>query len=405
MTKANQDLRLKMAVIRRVRPPEALFYDAFQKMDVKFIFATQNPLSYPVQTKNLQLVNLRFKPKWFFDPISIINRGIYTNHSWVEIEGLEEELRDVDVVNISSIFYVWSGQEAKLAKKLGKKLVSIIWQNIPYHLSTFIPPYSFSVREVVKHTDLFILRSKRALRFTDSLGIPREKVKVIYKGVDTKMFHPPSRKVSTSAKASADKSEGQARPDARNLVSNTLINILYVGQLVESKGIDELLSAFARLSEELEGVKLTIAGEGPLEGMVRKFSQNYPIDYRGFVKYENLPEIYREADIFCMPSRDHKYLGLIKGYEEMFGYVLAEAQASGLPIVTTHCGAIPEMVSADNFLLEQGNAEVLYQALKRLAEDKTLREKLGSSNRKRAEKLFDLTKQAEETQEAILSLL
>lgn len=383
--KKKRDSRPKMAVIRWVRPSEALFYDAFKKMDVKFIYATQNPSDYPIATQNMEMINLEFKPKWFFDPISIFNHGIYTSHSWVEIEGLEEQLRDVDVVNISSIFYVWSGQEAKLAKKLGKKLVSVIWQNIPYHLSVFIPPYSLSVREAVKYTDLFILRSKRALRFTDSLGIPREKVKVIYKGVDTKMFCP-----STESRIKTQKST---------------VNILYVGQLVKSKGVADLLSAFARLSEELTNVKLIIAGEGPLEGMVRKFSQNYPVDYRGFVEYEDLPKIYREADIFCMPSRDHKYFGLIKGYEEMFGYVLAEAQASGLPIVTTHCGAIPEMVSADNFLLEQGNAEVLYQALKRLAEDKTLREKLGSSNRKRAEKLFDLTKQAEKTQEAILSLL
>ena len=384
-----------MAVIRRVRPPEALFYDAFRRMDVRFIFATQNPSSYPVRTQNLELANLEFKPKWLLDPISIFNRGTYTNRSWVEITGLEKQLKDVDVVNISSIFYVWSGQEARLAKKLGKKLVSIVWENIPHHLSTFVPPYSLNVREVVKSADLFILRSKRALRFTDSLGIPREKVEVIYKGVDLSMFHPPSPKASTFAEASADKSEGQALP----------IKILYVGQLVVSKGAADLLSAFAKLSKEFKNIKLLIAGAGPLEKMVRRFSQNYPVSYRGFVGYEDLPEIYREADIFCMPSRDHKYLGLIKGCEEMFGYALAEAQASGLPVVTTRCGAIPEVVSEGNLLVDQGDVARLYQALKRLVGDRTLREKLGRSNRKRAEKFFDLRKQAEKTEEAILSLL
>jgi glycosyltransferase involved in cell wall biosynthesis len=375
----------KMAVIRQVRPAEALFYNAFKRMDVRFIYATQNPIPYPIAARNLELVNLKFKPKWLFDPVSLLNKGNYNSRSWVEIEGLEEKLKDVDVVNISSIFYAWSGQEARLAKKLGKKLVTIVWENIPYHISTFIPPYSLSVKEVVKSTDLFILRSKRAQRFTDSLGIPKSKVKVIYKGIDLSIFHP-----STKPRLKLEKKE---------------INICYVGQLVASKGVSDLLSVFIKLSKEFKNVKLTIAGAGPLEKIIKKHSRDYPISYCGTVEYKDLPALYRKADIFCMPSRDHKYLGLIKGYEEMFGYVLVEAQASGLPVVTTFCGAIPEVVGKENPFVDQGDRERLYQALKRLIEDKLLRYKLGRSNRKRAEKLFSLEKQAEKTEEAILSLL
>ncbi len=272
-----------------------------------------------------------------------------------------------------------------LKPKAGKKLVTVVWVNIPYHISTFIPPYSQSVKEVVKYTDLFILRSKRALRFTDSLGIPKSKVKVIYKGVDMTMFHP-----STKPRLKLKKKE---------------INICYVGQLVASKGVPDLLSVFIKLSREYKNVKLTIAGVGPLEKIIRKYSQYYPISYCGFVEYKDLPTFYRKADIFCMPSRDHKYLGLIKGYEEMFGYVLVEAQASGLPVVTTYSGAISEVVGKENPFVDQGDRERLYQELKRLIGDKLLRYKLGRSNRKRAEKLFSLEKQAEKTEEAILSLL
>ena len=386
MTKRNQSSKPKMAVIRQVRPSEALFYDAFQRMDVRFIFTTQNAVSYPVKTKNLEFVNLEFKPKWLFDPIANFNRGIYTNRSWVEITGLEKQLKDVDVVNTSSIFYVWSGQEARLAKKLGKKLVSIVWENIPHHLSTFIPPYSFSVREVVKSADLFILRSKQALRFTDSLGILRKKVKVIYKGVDLSMFH-------HCSPASPKRSRGRAK-----------LKILYVGQLAVSKGVADLLLAFAKLSKELKDIELLIAGAGPLEKMVRRFSQNYPVSYKGFIRYKNLPGLYRQADIFCSPSKDLKYLGL-KVWDECFSYTLMEAQASGLPIVATRCGGILEEVGKDNLLVEQGNIDSLCRALKKLIQDEALRKRLGRVNRKRAEKFFDLKKQAEKTEEVILEIL
>jgi glycosyltransferase involved in cell wall biosynthesis len=376
----------KMAVIRQIQPPEALFYDAFQRMDVRFIFTTQNPSLYPVKTQNLQLVNLQFKPKWFLDPIAIFNRGIYTNRSWVKAAGLEKQLKDVDVVNISSLFYAWSGQDAKLAKKLGKKLVAIIWENIPHHPSTFIPPYSFSVKEAAKSTDLFILRSKLALRFTDSLRIPRKKVKVIYKGVDLSVFHSPLK----------------SRPLGKKQAK---IKILYVGRLIISKGVVDLLSAFAKLSKESREVELLIAGAGPLEKKVRRFSQSYPVCYKGYVNYKNLPELYRQADIFSMPSREIKYLNFIKVCQERFSYALIEALASGLPIVATKCGGIPEEVGDRNFLVDQGNVEQLYQSLKKLVKDRILRQKLGHLNRKRAEKLFDLKKQAKKTEEAILSLL
>jgi len=383
MLKRKRSSKPRMAVIRQVRPPEALFYDAFQWMDVRFIYATQNPTSYPIKTDNLELVNLSFRPKYFFDPVSLFNKGAFTHRSWVEIEGLEKHLEDVDVINISDTFYVWDYQIARLAKKLGKKLVSIVWESVPHHQGAYIPPYSFSVREVVKTADLFILRSNRALRFTDSLKIPREKIEVIYKGVDLSMFRPP-RRYTLNPKPS--------------------IRILYVGVLHESKGVVDLIEAFGRLSKEFPAVKLILAGRGPLERVIRAAAEKHPIKYLGFVNYADLPGVYRDADIFCSPSKDRKYFGL-KVWEELFSYTLMEAQASGLPIVATRCGGIPEEVGEDNLLVKQGDIDGLCRALKKLIQDEALRERLGRANRKRAEKLFDLEKQAKKTEGAILEIL
>lgn len=382
----------KMAVVRAFpRIPEFNFYTGFKKFRIKLI-GNNAKLSAAFQNSgaNVESIYLPLKPTYLLDPISLV-KGRQTHRSWAHFEDLEKHLEDCDVINISDTFYFYCRQCAKLSERLKKPLVAIVWETIPRHPATFVPPYSFNVRKTVKTADLFILRSKRALRFTDSVGISRDRVKVIYKGIDLSMFRP------------ADRSKLETR--------NSKLKILYVGQLAESKGVDDLLKAFVLISKEFSDLELILAGKMRLKKGVADLARKYPIKYLGFVDFKKLPQIYREADIFCSPSKDLKYFG-IKVWEELFSYTLMEAQASGLPIVATRCGGIPEEVGSfdvaqdkQNLLVAQGDVEGLYQALRKLIENKKLRTKIGRSNRKRAEELFDLKKQAEKTEEAILSIL
>jgi len=380
--KANIKKKPVMAVIRGVRPSEALFYDKFKNIKIKFIYFSQEKCAYPVKTKNLDFVNLTLKPKYFIEPFSLLNGGRYTNRSLVEINGLEEEIKGVDVVNICDTFYPWAKQAVDNAKKYNKKIVTIIWETIHNHPTCRIPPFSSCVKSVIEKTDLFILRSNAALRFMETFDIPRKKIKVIYKGVDTNRF----------------------RPSKTKLKSRSAVRILYVGQLTKSKGIDDLLQAFVLLTKKIPKVELALAGKGILTGRIDKLSKKYPIKNLGFVDYESLPNIYRQADIYCSPSKDLKYFK-IKVWEELFSYTLMEAQASGLPIVASRCGGIPEEIGKANFLVDQGDVEGLYRALVRLVENKDLCKRTGLLNRERALKYFSLGKQAKKTEEAILSVL
>ena len=129
------------------------------------------------------------------------------------------------------------------------------------------------------------------------------------------------------------------------------VRLLYVGQLLDYKGIGDLIAALAHHLPRLNParrVELTLAGSGP-EDFVRSMKQAsaaspYPIHWLGKVPYEELPALYRAHDAFVFPSRD-----------ESFGLTHLEAAASGLPVLATAAGGHAEM-------LEHGGNALLFRA-------------------------------------------
>jgi glycosyltransferase involved in cell wall biosynthesis len=367
-----------MLVMRGPRESCLAFYSKFKRFDITYVTASNSSFTpkVPNLSKNIKPLTLGYRPAWWIDPVYFIQKRI-TNLSWANVSGVDELVRDSDVINISDTYYFSDSQLAGLAKKYNKKLVIIIWTTIPNHISTRLPPYSWNVKKVVGDTDLFILRNKTAYKFTDSLGINRGKTVMIYKGVDLKHFYPKKN-----------------NPDR-------IVKILYIGIYHESKGIKDLINAFEKIHKDRYQVELHLAGRGGLEKYINKKSETLPIVNHGFVTYDKLGDLYRTADIFCSPSKEIKILG-IKTWEEYFSYTLMEAQASGLPIVATNSGGIPEEVDSRNFLVGPGDVDDLYNSLKKLVVDKNLRKKLSVINRRRAEKMFNSEMQAEKTEEAII---
>src|SRR3989344_5532801 len=371
--------RKTIAVVRGTRPNVISFYEDFKESNIKFISASFESVNFASQKKNFQFINLPYYNFLGFDPGNLINQ--YGNLSFIFIRNLEKYLDGADVVNISDTYYFSNLQAVNWAKKNNVPVVTVIWCTIPNHITAWFPPYSFITKKVVEATDLFILRSKTALQFTDSLAVPRSKTKVIYKGVDLHKFSP-------------------------SPVTNhqSPITVLFTGNLSKAKGLDDLLFVFEHVRKHYKDLKLVIAGDGELRRQIMNLHGRGVVDYRGFVPYEKLPDLYREADIYCAPSKYKSFLG-IKVWEEYFSYALMEALGSGLPIVTTSSGGIEEEVGSKNLLIEPGNRHQLKKALTRLIESKSLRLSLALNNRKRAEELFDAKKQAELTEKAILEVV
>jgi glycosyltransferase involved in cell wall biosynthesis len=334
----------KLLVIRPFRAACRVFYSKFTKFDVTYLTVGDSPEI----KNNFRVVNTSYYPKI----------GKVNNLSWVFMKDMERFVKETDIVCISDNYYFFNLQAILLAKRYNKKVVTILWATIPNHISNWLPPYSFITRKVIVATDLFILRNTSAIPFATSLGAPKGKIKVVYKGIDLAAFCP------------------------RKQRNSKIINILYVGKIINSKGVDDLKAAFKMLIKDRLNVKLSLVSG---------------------VSYAKLPEVYRSADIFCSPSKEINLLG-VKIWEEYFSYTLMEAQASGLPIVTTRSVGTIEEVDPRNEFIDKGDVLELYKSLKKLVLDKKLRNKLSVINRERAEKLFNAEIQAKKTESEILKL-
>jgi glycosyltransferase involved in cell wall biosynthesis len=105
-------------------------------------------------------------------------------------------------------------------------------------------------------------------------------------------------------------------------------SLLAVGRLVEQKGFDVLIRAFARVCSQIEDARLVIAGEGPLrpglEALIRELGLSGSVSLPGFTR--DVSRLYENADLFVCSSR-----------REGFGNVIVEALSFGLPVVSTRC--------------------------------------------------------------------
>ncbi|TML50992.1 MAG: glycosyltransferase family 4 protein [Actinobacteria bacterium] len=155
--------------------------------------------------------------------------------------------------------------------------------------------------------------------------------------------------------------------------------VLYAGRLSAEKGILDLLAAADN------GMKLTIAGDGPLRERVP--------GALGFVPHDELGPLYDRAAVVAVPSR-----------REGFGVACAEAMAHGRPVVASAVGGLLDLVVDEEtgLLVPPGDVAALREALRRLLADQELRARLGANARRRAEetlsweRVTDLTLQAYE---------
>jgi glycosyltransferase involved in cell wall biosynthesis len=171
------------------------------------------------------------------------------------------------------------------------------------------------------------------------------------------------------------------RPMRNHRSDNEPLKILTVTRLLERKGVHHLLEAIARPTEL--NVELRIVGSGSYEQELRRVTEELGlmdrVTFEGFVSPDKLPDLYREADLFVLPSQT-----------ESFGLVFAEAMACALPVVATHVGGIPELIRSgkEGILVEPNNPSHIRAALEDLLSDASRLIEMGNAGRRRIEEQY-----------------
>ena len=205
-------------------------------------------------------------------------------------------------------------------------------------------------------------RADRVVAVCESLGqlaretYPGLRYSVVPNGVDLDLFHP-----------AADASPRRGP-----------IRCLAVARLIERKGLGDLIRALALLDRGR--FVLEIVGGGSDEHLLRQLAAEQgvgdEVQFLGPLSRAGVARRYREADLFTLPSS-----------AEAFGNVFAEALASGLPIVSSRIGGIPDLVEhgTNGLLITPGDIHSLAGAIRYLADDPELRLEMARRNRAKAE--------------------
>jgi len=164
------------------------------------------------------------------------------------------------------------------------------------------------------------------------------------------------------------------------------INILVVGYFAEKKGHDILFRAVKKMARK--DIEIWVVGDiTPMVTAVdcRKLVQELGIEsqvaFFGPQRDTALRALYRESDVFCLPSRKDRH-----GDHEGFPNVIAEAMAFSKPVVSTRHAGIPEAI--DIILIDENNVDQLAAALNQVCDSVELRHQLGEKSRQRAEQMF-----------------
>ena len=145
--------------------------------------------------------------------------------------------------------------------------------------------------------------------------------------------------------------------------------IIFVGRLIECKGIPFLVKGFEQILNNNINAKLFLVGDGEEENKLKEYISELNIkQHVVFFDYKTNPQAFiRKADLLVLPSS-----------EEGFGRVLLEAMDAGTPVIGTRIGGIPEVVEhgINGLLVDHGDIDALKKSIIEILEDKLLRKKL-----------------------------
>lgn len=224
-----------------------------------------------------------------------------------------------------------------IKRRMNVPMVTTIHMSVgsrKYFVDKIMNSFFVASRSNLSKSDCYVAISKYVKRQLEEMGgLPKERIVLLYAGVDEKIFKPILRE------------------------KHDTLEISFVGQIMHEKGIDMLIDVVIRLAKEKK-VHLNIIGEGNLKAALQLRTRNHPeINWVGYLNgQEKIAEFYAKSDVVVLPNR----------WDEAFSYIPLESMSSGTAIIASHVGGNAESVvdGKTGLLFEVGNEDQLYDLLK-----------------------------------------
>ncbi len=272
------------------------------------------------------------------------------------------EFPPADVVVSVELHSPVSTQAAKVARALGVPHVVTIWETLPDNPLYSLPPWRGTLRSLVESADGFVCFTERARTHARALGCDPSRCHVVHPGVDVERYRPAA--------------DGLAAPSV----------LLFVGELRADKGILDVIAACDDVHARHDDLRLVVVGDGSLRKRVETLAATRRfLDARGLVPRDAIPQMLRDSRALVVAPHRRRF------WEEQFGFAYVEAMASGIPVVTTRCGAIPEIVPPVNGLVAEGDVTALASAIETMLGPRAT--EVGRVNRQTVLERFDLRRQ------------
>ncbi|OBQ32739.1 MAG: glycosyl transferase, partial [Anabaena sp. CRKS33] len=242
------------------------------------------------------------------------------------------------------------------------------WWRSPVHISRsrkdfyglyqwlFTAANSYWEKQAFSQAKSIIAVSEKVAKELVSIGVPRQKIRVIVNGVDLQEFTP-----------------GVTSRSLLGLPEN--VNLaLFAGDIrISRKNLDTVLHALVKVPE----LHLAVVGgtqDSPYPAMAKALNISERVHFLGY--RHDMPQIQRASDLFVFPSR-----------YEPFGLVVIEAMASGLPVITATTTGAADLLNPDSGIVLEDcdDVEALAHALQLLDSDRSLRQQMGKVARTIAE--------------------
>jgi glucosyltransferase len=227
----------------------------------------------------------------------------------------------------------------------------------------------------------FIVVSKVLRQTAIDYGVPKDRIAVCYTGIDIGQFQPGPIPITRRRR-----------------------RIVFVGRLVEMKGCAYLIEAFKEVTRRVPDAELAVLGDGPLKESLQALARRLKVqvEFLGAVTQKVVKEQLDQARVFCLPS-----ITATNGNYESFGMVLLEAQAAGVPVVTSSLGGMEGLADGiTGFHFAEKDLPTLARRLCDLLGDDQLAQRMSEAGPRYVQEHFDIlkcTRHIEDFYDTILS--